>query len=67
MAPRFRAALLVGRQLTAEFEARDAQAAEDIARFLFENDRALKKRYGYNSTVAAEARLTLPESLVGPR
>lgn len=40
MAPRFRAALLVGRQLTAEFEARDAQAAEDIARFLFENDRA---------------------------
>ena len=26
MAPRFRAALLVGRQLTAEFEARDAQA-----------------------------------------
>ncbi len=40
MAPRFRAALLVGRQLTTEFEARDAQAAEDIARFLFENDRA---------------------------
>ena len=40
MAPRFRVALLVGRQMTAEFEARDAQAAEDIARFLFENDRA---------------------------
>ena len=39
MAPRFRAALLVARQLTAEFEARDAQAAEDIARFLFEQDR----------------------------
>ena len=40
MAPRFRVALLVGRQMTAEFEARDAQAAEDIARFRFENDRA---------------------------
>lgn len=40
MAPRFRVALLVGRQMTAEFEARDAQAAEDIAKFLFENDRA---------------------------
>lgn len=39
MAPRFRVALLVGRQLTAEYEARDEQAAEDIARFLFENDR----------------------------
>ncbi len=35
MAPRFRVALLVGRQMTAEFEARDAQAAEDIARFLY--------------------------------
>ena len=40
MAPRFRVTLMVGRQMTAEFEARDAQAAEDIARFLFENDRA---------------------------
>lgn len=40
MAPRFRVALLVGRQRTAELEARDEQAAEDIARFLFENDRA---------------------------
>lgn len=35
MAPRFRVALLVGRQLTAEYEARDEQAAEDIARFLY--------------------------------
>ncbi len=40
---------------------------EDPGFIPFENDRALKKRYGYNSTVAAEARLTLPESLVGPR
>jgi hypothetical protein len=40
MAPRFRAVLLVGRQLTAEYDARDEQAAEDIARFLFDNDRA---------------------------
>lgn len=39
MAPRFRVTLMVGHQLTAEFEARDAQAAEDIARFLFEQDR----------------------------
>ena len=39
MAPRFRVTLMVGRQLTAEIEARDAQAAEDIARFLFEQDR----------------------------
>lgn len=38
MAPRFRAALMVGRQLTTEFDARDEQAAEDIARFLFEHD-----------------------------
>lgn len=41
MAPHFRVMLLLGRQLTADIEARDAQAAEDIARFLFENDRAL--------------------------
>jgi hypothetical protein len=39
MAPRFAVMLLLGRQLTAEIEARDAQAAEDIARFLFEHDR----------------------------
>ena len=35
MAPRFRVALLVGRQLTAEYDARNEQAAEDIARFLY--------------------------------
>ena len=34
MAPRFAVMLLLGRQLTAEIEARDAQAAEDIARFM---------------------------------
>lgn len=40
MAPRFRVVLMVGRQLTSEFDARDAQAAEDIARFLLDRDRS---------------------------
>ena len=30
----------------------------------FENDRALRKRYGYNATVALDAQLTLPDSLL---
>ncbi len=32
----------------------------------FENDRELKKRYGYNRTVAADIKLTLPDSLLNP-
>lgn len=40
MAPRFRVVLMVGRQMTSEFDARDEQAAEDIARFLFDRDRS---------------------------
>ena len=39
MAPRFAVTLMIGRTVTAEIEARDAQAAEDIAQFLFEHDR----------------------------
>lgn len=34
MAPRFAVTLMIGRTVTAEIEARDAQAAEDIARFM---------------------------------
>jgi putative ABC transport system permease protein len=32
----------------------------------FENDRALRKRTGYNRTVAADIKLTLPDSLIHP-
>ncbi|OGV42239.1 MAG: hypothetical protein A2X46_15370 [Lentisphaerae bacterium GWF2_57_35] len=32
----------------------------------FENDRALRKRTGYNRTVAADIKLTLPDSLINP-
>lgn len=34
MAPRFAVTLMIGRTVTAEIEARDEQAAEDIARFM---------------------------------
>ena len=37
---------------------------EDPSFMPLENDRALKKRYGYNRTVASDIRLTLPESLL---
>ncbi len=37
---------------------------EDPSLMPFENDRALRKRYGYNATVALDAQLTLPESLL---
>lgn len=35
MGPRFAVTVLVGRELQIEFEARNEQAADDIARFLF--------------------------------
>ena len=37
---------------------------EDPSFMPLENDRALKKRIGYNRTVASDIRLTLPESLL---
>ena len=37
---------------------------EDPSIMPLENDRALKKRVGYNRTVASDIRLTLPESLL---
>ncbi|WP_324135247.1 hypothetical protein [Bosea sp. (in: a-proteobacteria)] len=45
MAPSFRVTVLAGRELHVEFEARNEQAADDIARFLFAERRELF-RYG---------------------
>ncbi len=39
MSPRFTVRILAGRSLSAEFNARDADAAEAIARYLFEERR----------------------------
>lgn len=44
MAPRFRVTLLVGQELHAIIPARNEQAAEDIAAFLFEERRELLNR-----------------------
>ena len=55
----------VGRQFAA-MVARVVRG-EDPSFIPFENDRAMKKRFGYNQTVATDIQMTLPEELTGRR